>query len=527
MSILLSIFTASYRIESLAKSNFFKFVGVNSPKIIKMFGKYLVLLTLILFGGIVNSQGLIIDHNCTDITQIPADKIQDVKDNLKWHYAHTSHGDQIICGFESLELTNPDLNAEVGLSYLPEVSDAFCVFDGQEAFTYITPNDYWAHPTGIQYTKDVLNNNPAINISSFMWCDQLEYYTLGQVQNYLNQMSAFEAEFPEVTFVYFTSNTQVEGADGYNRYQNNELIRQYCRDNNKVLFDFADIECWYNGEWSYYIYNGDTVPTEHEAYYANWWTECGHTSELNRISKAKASWWLMAKLAGWGEDDSQQVDVKVYLEGPFANDAMDMSLNFEGHLPITHPYVNAPWNYIGYAPQLETGNSAICDWILLELRDAPSAELAISSTVIDWQVAFLMDDGKIVSINGLAPEFDLFLNDSLFVVVHHRNHLSIMSAHPLVAIDNVYSIDFTTSEEEIYGGASSCKEVTPGTWAMIAGDANADGIIDILDKSPEWTSKAGKTGYLNSDFNLNGMVDNQDKNNYWRINNSKNSQVPD
>lgn len=491
-----------------------------------MFGKSYLLFFLLFIGGIVNSQSLIIDHNCTDISQIPADKIQDIKDNLKWHYAHTSHGDQITCGFESLEITNPEFNSEVGLSSLPIINDAFCVFDGQETFTYITPNDYWAHPTGIQYTKNVLNNNPSINISSFMWCDQLEYYTLGQVQNYLNQMTAFETEFPDVTFIYFTANTQVEGADGLNRFQNNELIRQYCRDNDKVLYDFADIECWYNGERSYYLHNGDTVPTEHPDYYDNWWTNCGHTSELNRINKAKATWWMMAKLAGWGEDISKSIDVKVYLEGPYIDNELDIQLNYEGYLPVDNPYSDSPWNYNGYAPQLETSNTSICDWILLELRDAPSADIATSSTIIDWQVAFLMNNGKIVSLNGIAPEFDIQLSDSLFVVVHHRNHLSIMSANPLIEFDNKFTIDFSMGAEKVYGNISAYKEVEPGIWAMIAGDANADGMIDMLDKYSEWNSQAGKTGYLESDFNLNGLVDNQDKNNFWDINNSKSSQVP-
>ena len=490
-----------------------------------MSGKFYLLFVFLIIGGTVSSQGFVIDHNCIDISQVPADKIQDVKSNLRWHYGHTSHGQQLICGLESLEISDPVYDVAIGYSYLPNVDDALGIFDGREGGTYITPFEYWAASSGIQYTRNVLNNNPAINISAFMWCDQLEYYTLSQVQEYLNQMTAFEVEFPDVTFIYFTANTQVEGADGYNRFQNNELIRQYCIDNDKVLYDFADIESWYNGDYSYYIYNGDTVPTEHDAYYGNYSTECGHANELSRVTKAKAVWWMMAKIAGW--EDTISVDVKVFLEGPYSEAGMGLSLITLGHLPTIHPYSSTPWNYTGYAPELEVGNTEICDWILLELRDAPTAADANSGTMIDWQVAFIMNDGKIVSLGGLPLQFEINLTDSLFVVVKHRNHLAIMSADPLTEVDNTYSYDFSIGSEMVYGGATGYIEVETGIWAMIAGDANADGEVNLPDKSIDWTMQAGKTGYLSSDFDLNGLVDNQDKNNFWGKNYSRISQVPE
>ena len=72
-------------------------------------------------------------------------------------------------------------------------------------------------------------------------------------------MGSLEAAYPNVTFVYFTGNAQ-SGIE--NRYLRNEQIRQNCRENNKWLFDFADIDCWYNGEQ--HTENG--IPIEHPHY---------------------------------------------------------------------------------------------------------------------------------------------------------------------------------------------------------------------------------------------------------------------
>jgi len=61
---------------------------------------------------------------------------------------------------------------------------------------------------------------------------------------------------------------------------------------------------------------------------------------------------------------------------------------------------------------------------------------------------------------------------------------------------------------------------------MIGGDADANGDIDLMDKS-EWSGVAGTAGYLNTDMNLDARVDNQDKNDSWLNNNGDSSQVPE
>ena len=87
---------------------------------------------------------------------------------------------------------------------------------------------------------------------------------------------------------------------------NNNLIRDYCRANDKVLYDFADIES-YDPDGNYYPDGSDwcewceewcsrnTCPTagcvddDH----------CQHSVCFNCYRKGRAFWWMMARIAGW------------------------------------------------------------------------------------------------------------------------------------------------------------------------------------------------------------------------------------
>jgi hypothetical protein len=257
------------------------------------------------------AQGIVIDHTCTDIDEIPQEWITAVENSIQSHYAHTSHGGQLVYGMEFIEEEYPAFNCEIGYQSLPSVAGAYCVFDGQETDTYITPELYWESPAGLNLTRDVLNNNPQIDTSMWGWCTQCDYYSTAQIQAYLDAMTTLEAEYPDVTFIYFTGNAQSTGAAGYNRYLRNNQIRSFCVANNKVLFDFADMDCWwYNPstlqwEQNTYNYNGIDIPAEHPAYYGD---EYAHTTAESCTVKGSAWWWMMAVLAGWSSTGIVQED---------------------------------------------------------------------------------------------------------------------------------------------------------------------------------------------------------------------------
>jgi len=248
------------------------------------------------------AQGIVIDHTCTDITEIPQVWISAVENSIQSHYAHTSHGAQLVYGIEFIEQDNPAFDCEIGYQSLPSVANAYCVFDGQETDTYITPELYWESSEGLNMTRAVLDNNPELDTSMWGWCTQVDYYNSAQVQVYLDAMTMLETEYPDVTFIYFTGNAQGTGSEGYNRYLRNNQIRDYCAVNNKILFDFADMDSWwYNPstlQWEQHTYNysGTDVPAEHPAYYGD---EYAHTTAESCTVKGSAWWWMMAVLAGW------------------------------------------------------------------------------------------------------------------------------------------------------------------------------------------------------------------------------------
>ena len=64
-----------------------------------------------------------------------------------------------------------------------------------------------------------------------------------EVDGYLSQMAALEGSYPNVTFVYMTGHLDGSGPAG-TLHANNTRVRNYVKANNKVLFDFADIERW-------------------------------------------------------------------------------------------------------------------------------------------------------------------------------------------------------------------------------------------------------------------------------------------
>ena len=244
--------------------------------------------------------GLIIDHNCIQLDAVPSEWIDAAQADTRIHYAHTSHGSQITTGMGRIEAANVSYDCAIGGGYLPSEPNALCILDGNPPESYITPELYWQGVSARALTQNTLDDNPTLTISLWSWCTQLNYYDAAGTQEYLDAMTMLEEANPDITFIYMTSNAQAGGSDGYNRWINNQMVRQYCIENDKILFDFADLDCWSGGEHSTYSYfNGEQtfdVPIEHEDFNGN---EAGHTTYTSCEQKGRAFWWMMAMLAGW------------------------------------------------------------------------------------------------------------------------------------------------------------------------------------------------------------------------------------
>jgi hypothetical protein len=171
-------------------------------------------------------------------------------------------------------------------------------------------------------------------------------------------------------------------------------------------------------------------------------------------------------------------------------------------------------------------NENIVDWVLVELRDAPNAASADDNTIVATQAGFLLNDGSIVAEDGSSNmSFDLSISQNLYVVVYHRNHIAVLSNYALTQSGGVYSYDFTNDAGQAYGGNAAHKNLGAGIYGLFSGDVNADGNIDLSDKTI-WLNQAGTKGYKSPDINMDGQVDNPDKNDFWIPNYGKESQIP-
>lgn len=221
------------------------------------------------------------------------------------------------------------------------------------------------------------------------------------------------------------------------------------------------------------------------------------------------------------------LNLLVYLEGPFNGTSMNQQLTGLADFPLSQPYNTSPWFYSG-TETVASIPEGVVDWILIELRDATSAVTATAETTIARQASFLMNNGNIRTLDGNGNlQFDsLAIQHSLFAVVYHRNHLAIMSAGPITESGGIYSYDFSTPGGQAFG-TDAQKNLSAAVYGMYSGDAVADGIIDQYDKTSIWVLQAGTTGYAQGDMDLNRQVNHCDKNEKWLPNLGEHSQVPE
>ena len=267
------------------------------------------------FSIIAFSQAIIIDHNCTKLDDIPESAILNAKQTLHIAYEHTSHGSQLMTGMSAL-IGQTNLNGYKGNIY--QWSDGVVAgsLDIDDNFANGGDLGHNGDTAWAPKTRNYLNNSSHsdVNVMVWSWCGGVQDNTTEGIQTYLDKMNELEQAYPNVKFVYMTGHSNVWNDATVKA--SNQQIRDYCIANNKILYDFYDIER-YNPDGDFFEFvddNCDYYNSAGGASAGNWatewqnshtegedWYDCSpaHTEALNGNLKAYAAWWLWCRLAGW------------------------------------------------------------------------------------------------------------------------------------------------------------------------------------------------------------------------------------
>ncbi len=268
-----------------------------SNKHIKSCRTYFIsILCLLLLPSIGRGEAIIADHSTiAQFESIPSSVIDQIKANHYLYYGHTSHGSQIVTGMSMLMDETPlyDFNNGEGTLTLEELT-------GVDLGTGSEATSAW-----VTYTRNHLDlPGCQTNVVIWSWCGGVSISDPVNINNYLNNMTQLENDYPQVTFVYMTGHLDGSGPDG-NLYILNNQIRDYCINNGKVLFDFADIES-YDPDGNYYPDASDACEWCYDWCAVNTCDmcpqDCAHSHCFNCYLKGKAFWWMLAAIDSWHAD---------------------------------------------------------------------------------------------------------------------------------------------------------------------------------------------------------------------------------
>jgi hypothetical protein len=194
--------------------------------------------------------------------------VMDQVGQLKWFFSHASVGENIMAGIESLHASNPTFYLIDGSSASippPETTGTGTIYD------YNRGNPGWQ--AKVDLFANYVNNgwrSTKVDIALNKFC-YVDWDS--DVNYYINSMATLETGNPSTWFIYATIPlTTGEDSSNYQINVFNDTLRDWCRTNNRVLYDIADMEAHdtngmvqtftYNGRVCQKLFSGYTSPND-------------------------------------------------------------------------------------------------------------------------------------------------------------------------------------------------------------------------------------------------------------------------
>lgn len=218
----------------------------------------------------------------------------------------------------------------------------------------------------------------------------------------------------------------------------------------------------------------------------------------------------------------RSIAIKVFLEGPYVAKADTMRAMYEPYFPVAGDKYISPYNDKKTCSKpFPVFDHSVVDWVYVEVWDYPPYGMGNGDKerghLVDSTSALLLSDGTIVDIEGNKyVSFEHLEDNEYYVLIRHRNHLSILSAKPITfSSEKISSIDFTRDIKSAFdkGGNSSTQsplKENNGRLLMYAGECVADGMVMVSDVI-KLLPYLNQSGYLTADMNFDGLVSNIDR----------------